>query len=87
MTEEQILKTLMKTTAEVIYGLEESGVRGDRTLNELGASSIERSDILLETLDQVGLQIPAIKLRDVAGKTLEQVATVFYGWLVRAQDR
>jgi acyl carrier protein len=84
MTQEQILVNLLQIVEEILFEIDPAAIDSAKTLKELGASSIERADILMETLDKIGLRVPALRLREVAGSPLGEVAAVFARWQAEA---
>jgi polyketide biosynthesis acyl carrier protein len=61
MSSEQIFRLICENTREVLQGLETHVfARGDK-LAELGANSIDRSEIVMMTLENLDLRIPLVE--------------------------
>jgi polyketide biosynthesis acyl carrier protein len=58
MTREQILQIIIDHAREVIYPLRKDELHPDDSLEQLGANSVERMEILLMTLESLSLDIP-----------------------------
>jgi hypothetical protein len=79
--ETSAIAILIETTREVLFEANAEAIRADRTLKELEASSIERSEILTETLHKIGMRVPLVKLQEVAGMRLTEIAETFERWM------
>ena len=80
MPAKNTLDVLIETIADVMYGLDESAISSSSTLAKLNAGSMERADILIEVSEKIGLTITAVKLREVAGLSLNDIAETFDQW-------
>jgi polyketide biosynthesis acyl carrier protein len=60
MTIQDVFQILVNHTREVVPGLEEHGFTMEDSLRELGANSIDRSEIIMMTLETLLLSIPLI---------------------------
>ncbi|MDQ3288682.1 MAG: acyl carrier protein [Pseudomonadota bacterium] len=60
MTVDDIFKILVNHTREVLPEVEDHDFRMEDSLRELGANSIDRSEILMLTLESLSLSIPLI---------------------------
>ena len=60
MNVEDIFAVIVKHTKEVIPQLESHNFIFDDSLRELGANSIDRSEIVMMTLESLSLSIPLI---------------------------
>ena len=62
MSVANILKIIVDHTKEVVPSLEEHHFIAEDSLCELGANSIDRSEIIMMALESLSLSIPLIKL-------------------------
>ncbi len=60
MNVEDVFAIIVKHTKEVIPQLESHNFNLDDSLRELGANSIDRSEIVMMTLESLSLSIPLI---------------------------
>lgn len=62
MTIEDIFAIIVGHTREVLPGLDDRQFQFSDSLRELGANSIDRSEILMLTLESLSLKIPMIEV-------------------------
>jgi polyketide biosynthesis acyl carrier protein len=62
MNTQEIFKTVCDNAREVLPDLRDHDFKFDDRLKDLGANSIDRSEILMMTLESLGLQIPLIQV-------------------------
>ncbi len=62
MTKQQIFQLIVTHTKEVIPDLKDRQFTSSDSLRELGANSIDRSEIIIMTLESLSLNIPLIEL-------------------------
>lgn len=60
VTEDQVFATLTEVLAEVVPGIEASAVTRDDRLRDLGANSIDRAEILTESMERLGIRLPMV---------------------------
>lgn len=60
MTLQDIFEIIVRHTREVLPGLEDHQFQFADSLRELGANSIDRSEIVMLTLETLSLKIPMI---------------------------
>lgn len=76
MNEEEIFKILTRHACEVLQELENHHFKPSDILKDLGANSIDRSEIVMMTLDSLSLKIP---LLEIAGaRNIGELATILY---------
>jgi polyketide biosynthesis acyl carrier protein len=61
MNTDEIFAIVTRHTREVVPGLEGHMFRPTESLKELGANSIDRSEIVMMTLDTLSLKIPLVE--------------------------
>lgn len=74
--EQQAFKTLADNVVELMPGLEKEQISLDGKLSDYGCNSIDRSDIVWKTLDDLSLDIPIVEfaqVRDIRSLTLLMV--------------
>lgn len=62
MTIEDIFAIIVGHTREVLPGLDDHAFKPSDSLRELGANSIDRSEIVMLTLESLSLKIPMIEV-------------------------
>jgi polyketide biosynthesis acyl carrier protein len=69
MTRDEIYAVLRRTVARVLPDVEPERVIGSATLKDLGADSVDRSDILAGLKEEIGLTVSVAELgqtKDIA---------------------
>ncbi|GGP71245.1 MULTISPECIES: acyl carrier protein [Streptomyces] len=64
MTEDEIFTTLTGVFQEIIEDVDVKAITREDSLRDLGANSIDRAEIITDTLEQVGVTIPMVKFAD-----------------------
>lgn len=62
MNKEEIFEIIINHTREVIPGLQHHRFQFNDALKDLGANSIDRSEIVMMTLESLALNIPLIEI-------------------------
>ncbi len=62
MNKEEVFKIITSNTCEVLPDLEQHEFKMDDALKDLGANSIDRSEIVMMTLESLSLNIPLIEI-------------------------
>lgn len=60
MNQEDIFAIVVRHAQEVVPGLENHRFQPSESLKDLGANSIDRSEIVMMTLDTLSLKIPLV---------------------------
>lgn len=79
MTVQGVFEILVNHTREVVPGLEEHGFTMEDSLRELGANSIDRSEIIMLTLETLSLSIPLIAV--ARAETMGELAGLLHARL------
>lgn len=66
MDKQAIFDTIVRHAREVLPALANHPFRHDDALRDLGANSIDRSEIVMLTLESLSLQVPLIELAGAA---------------------
>jgi polyketide biosynthesis acyl carrier protein len=69
---DRVREVLYQHTREVVPGLESHDFKGSDSLRALGANSVDRSEIIMMTLETLGLNVPLIDL--AKAENLDQLA-------------
>lgn len=64
MTQEEIFKTLISVFSEIIPEVDVSAATPQDSLRDLGANSIDRADIITETMEHAGVSLPMVNFAD-----------------------
>lgn len=62
MNVNDIFDIIVRNTREVVPGLQEHQFQFDDSLRDLGANSVDRSEIVMMTLESLSLNMPMIQL-------------------------
>jgi polyketide biosynthesis acyl carrier protein len=62
MTIENVLEIIVKHTCEVLPELQGRAFHPSDQLKELGANSLDRADIVVMTMEALGLKFPLVEL-------------------------
>lgn len=79
MTLEVVFNTIAQHAADVIPGLKAHAFTMDDSLKNLGANSVDRSEIVMLTLESLSLNIPLIEL--ARAENLGDLARILHGKL------
>jgi polyketide biosynthesis acyl carrier protein len=61
MSAEEVFRVICDNVKEVLQGLQDHAFSRQDKLVELGANSVDRSEIVMMTLEQLGLKIPLVE--------------------------
>ncbi len=76
MNKEEIFKTITNHACEVIPELEGHSFQLTDSLRELGANSLDRSEIVMMTLESLSLTIPLVDT--VGAQDISELADILY---------
>lgn len=82
MDRDHILAVIIGQIREVVPDLEDRPIVGEESMAELGVDSIERSEILMNTLEAIGLDLPMVQLH--GPRNLGELAELLWTKLGRA---
>ncbi|MDQ3510738.1 MAG: acyl carrier protein [Pseudomonadota bacterium] len=77
MTVDDIFKILVNHTREVLPEVEDHDFRMKDSLRELGANSIDRSEIIMLTLETLSLSVPLIAV--AKAENMGELAGLLHG--------
>ncbi|MBC3988132.1 acyl carrier protein [Streptomyces sp. AC563] len=64
MSQEEIFKALMSVFSEIVPEVDVSAATPQDSLRDLGANSIDRADIITETMEAAGVSLPMVRFAD-----------------------
>jgi polyketide biosynthesis acyl carrier protein len=76
MTKEEIFAIVTRHAREVVPGLDEHRFVLSDSLKELGANSMDRSEIVMMTLDSLSLRIPLVET--AGAKNIGELVSVLH---------
>lgn len=82
MDRDSILAIIIGKIREVVPDLEARSISGDDAMADLGVDSVERSEILMNTLEAIGLEISMVQLH--GPRNLGELADLLHAKLVQA---
>jgi polyketide biosynthesis acyl carrier protein len=84
MRQEDVIEVIIRHAREVIPRLESHTFRHDDSLRELGANSVDRSEIVMMTLETLSLHIPLIDL--ARAENIAELAGILHSRLQDAKS-
>jgi polyketide biosynthesis acyl carrier protein len=79
MKQEDIFDILVRHTCEVIPALQDHRFQEDDSLKDLGANSVDRSEIVMMTLESLSLNIPLILI--ARAQNMGELASIIHAKL------
>lgn len=76
MTREDIFEIIVRHAREVLPALESDDLQATDSLDQLGANSVERTEIVLMTLESLSLNIPRVET--FGPKNIGELAQLLY---------
>ncbi|ONA04751.1 acyl carrier protein [Burkholderia pseudomallei] len=76
---QQVFDIIVRHTKEVIPGLDRHAFRTTDALKDLGANSLDRSEIVIMTLESLSLCIPLVEF--AGARNIGELAEVLYAKL------
>lgn len=76
MNKEEIFKVITEHACEVLPSLEDHNFQQDDSLKDLGANSIDRSEIVMMTLESLSLNVPLVELARAA--SIGELASILH---------
>lgn len=62
MTKEEIMNQIKLAIMEVLPNVAEDQINGTKSLTELGANSIDRGEIVLNSMMDLGIKVPLVEV-------------------------
>lgn len=82
MNQEEVLAVITRHACEVVPKLKAHNFRSDDSLRELGANSVDRSEIVMMTLDYLSLNISLIEI--ARAENIGELASILHEKLQRS---
>ncbi|NQZ12189.1 MAG: acyl carrier protein [Algicola sp.] len=79
MNKSDIFSTIVEHTREVVFELEDHEFKQDDSLKALGANSIDRSEILMMTLESLDIKMPLLALAKAVN--IDEIAGILHARL------
>lgn len=76
MTKEKIFGLLKGNIKDILFDLDENAISIDKSLKSLGANSIDRADIIMQTMEELGLKMQLVEFG--GAKNIEGLVDLFY---------
>lgn len=83
MNQQGVLAVIVRHAREVIPRLENHQFCGADSLRELGANSVDRSEIVMLTLESLSLSVPLIEV--ARAENIGELASILHEKLQRSQ--
>ena len=84
MNQEGIMAVIARHAREVVPGLDDHQFSGDDSLRELGANSVDRSEIIMMTLESLDLKMQLIEVARAGN--IGELASILHGKLLGARQ-
>lgn len=65
MTRDDVFKLVKQNILEILPDLDPNEVTEDKSMRDLGANSIDRADVIVQTMEQLGVKFRISELADV----------------------
>lgn len=65
MTRADVFAVVTRQLLEVLPDLDPALIHEDRSMRDLGANSIDRADVIVQTMEQLGVKFPIAELAGV----------------------
>jgi polyketide biosynthesis acyl carrier protein len=82
MNQEGVLAVIARHAREIVPGLADHQFSFDDRLRDLGANSVDRSEIIMMTLESLDLHVPLIEV--ARAENIGELAGILHGKLQRA---
>ena len=76
MSKEEIFEVLREKMVDILPELDKESIQITDSMKQLGANSMDRFDILMDTMDEIGLKMPLVKFGGL--KNIEEIVEVMY---------
>lgn len=79
MTREEIFEVIKQQIKAVLFSLPMEQVTIDKSLKDLGANSVDRMEIAVMSMEQLGITAPLVEMGNI--KNLQGLVEYFHGKL------
>ncbi len=74
MSKEEIFQVILSNIFDVLYELEGTDIKITDSLKSLGANSIDRVDIIMASMESLGVKCDMIEFKDA--KNIDEIASI-----------
>lgn len=82
MDRDSILAVIIRQIREVVPELEDQSISGVDAMADLGVNSVERSEIVMSTLEAIGLDLPMVQTH--GPRNIGELADLLHAKLARS---
>lgn len=79
MTKDEILNQIKAAIMEVLPNVAEGNISRDKSLSQLGANSIDRGEIVLNSMMDLGIKVPLVEIGSL--KNIGELVDFYYSKL------
>lgn len=79
MNQEGVLAIIVRHAREIVPGLDDHHFSGDDSLRDLGANSVDRSEIIMMTLESLALNVQLVEV--ARAENIGELASILHGKL------
>lgn len=72
----EVVETVKTALSEVLPELQQNAIDEDIQLKDFGANSIDRMDVIVSSMESLGLKLPMMEFQ--GKKTIAEIADVLY---------
>jgi polyketide biosynthesis acyl carrier protein len=65
MTKDEVFGVVQRHVRDVLPEVSEADIRPDRSMRDLGANSLDRMDVLVASIDELGIEVPVSEFAEV----------------------
>ena len=76
MTKDEVFAVIRKNIVDGLCTLNGEDIRIDATLKDLGANSLDRADIVLQSMEELNVKMSLVEVGTV--RNLEELVDLFY---------
>lgn len=76
MQKEEIMDLLKETITSIVPEIEAGMIAEDKSLKDLGANSVDRMEIITETMEELAITVPMVEFAKI--KNIGELVEFFY---------
>ena len=76
MTKEDVFKIVKKNIVDILPDIADEDIRISDKLKDLGANSVDRADVVIQSLEDLNLKLSLVEL--AVAKNIEDLVTLFH---------
>ena len=66
MSKEHVFEVVKNVISEILPGVQSELISSEKSLKELGANSIDRMEVVITAMEELGLKIPLMSFAEVS---------------------